>query len=125
MTLGSRRRCSHRLRCMEGVPMHEFRTTTQNLSPAVIEHDAAMRSGLLRPRAYSGGASATSSTQSNAVTRIRRKAGQIRRSMLQSRRTVAASPRPRCQEAPTRLAGPWHRVEGTLSSSLVTAAVYR
>jgi phage terminase large subunit-like protein len=31
----------------EGVPMHEFRATTQNLSPAIIELDAALRSGRL------------------------------------------------------------------------------
>jgi len=28
--------------------MHEFRATTQNFSPAIIELDAAMRSGRLR-----------------------------------------------------------------------------
>jgi len=33
---------------MEGVPMHEFRATTQNFSPAIIELDAAMRAGRLR-----------------------------------------------------------------------------
>src|SRR5919112_2367839 len=38
---------SQRLRA-EGVPMVDFRTTTQNLSPAIIELDAAMRSGRLR-----------------------------------------------------------------------------
>ena len=38
---------SQRLR-MEGVPMHEFRATTQNFSPAIIELDAAMRSVRLR-----------------------------------------------------------------------------
>jgi phage terminase large subunit-like protein len=38
---------SQRLRA-EGVPMHEFRATTQNFSPAIIELDAAMRSGRLR-----------------------------------------------------------------------------
>ena len=39
---------SQRLR-MEGVPvMHEFRATTQNFSPAIIEFDAAMRAGRLR-----------------------------------------------------------------------------
>jgi phage terminase large subunit-like protein len=38
---------SQRLR-MEGVPMHEFRATTQNFSPAIIELDAAMRAGRLR-----------------------------------------------------------------------------
>ncbi len=38
---------SQRLRS-EGVPMHEFRATTQNFSPAIIELDAAMRSGRLR-----------------------------------------------------------------------------
>jgi phage terminase large subunit-like protein len=32
----------------EGVPMFEFRATTQNFRPAVIELDAAMRSGRLR-----------------------------------------------------------------------------
>jgi phage terminase large subunit-like protein len=32
----------------EGVPMHEFRATTQNFSPAIIELDAAMRSTRLR-----------------------------------------------------------------------------
>jgi phage terminase large subunit-like protein len=37
---------SQRLRA-EGVPMHEFRATTQNFSPAIIELDAAMRSGRL------------------------------------------------------------------------------
>ena len=28
--------------------MHEFRATTQNFSPAIVEPDAAMRSGQLR-----------------------------------------------------------------------------
>jgi phage terminase large subunit-like protein len=37
---------SQRLRG-EGVPMHEFRATTQNFSPAIIELDAAMRAGRL------------------------------------------------------------------------------
>jgi phage terminase large subunit-like protein len=46
MTLGSTQ-MSQRLRA-EGVPMHEFRATTQNFSPAIIELDAAMRSGRLR-----------------------------------------------------------------------------
>jgi phage terminase large subunit-like protein len=32
----------------EGVPMHEFRATTQNFSPAIIELDAAMRAARLR-----------------------------------------------------------------------------
>ncbi len=35
---------SQRLRA-EGVNMVDFRTTTQNLSPAIIELDAAMRAG--------------------------------------------------------------------------------
>src|SRR5918993_1098781 len=38
---------SQRLRA-EGVAMVDFRTTTQNLSPAIVELDAAMRSGRLR-----------------------------------------------------------------------------
>jgi phage terminase large subunit-like protein len=38
---------SQRLRA-EGVPMREFRTTTQNFSPAAIEIDAAMGAGRLR-----------------------------------------------------------------------------
>src|SRR5690349_10353126 len=38
---------SQRLRA-EGVPMHEFRATTQKFSPAIIELDAAMRAGGLR-----------------------------------------------------------------------------
>jgi phage terminase large subunit-like protein len=38
---------SQRLRG-EGVPMHEFRATTQNFSPAIVELDAATRSGRLR-----------------------------------------------------------------------------
>jgi len=38
---------SQRLRA-EGVPMHEFRATTQNFSPAAIELDAVMRAGRLR-----------------------------------------------------------------------------
>ena len=38
---------SQRLRA-EGVPMFEFRATTQNFSPAIIEIDAAMRAGRLR-----------------------------------------------------------------------------
>jgi phage terminase large subunit-like protein len=38
---------SQRLRA-EGVPMHEFRATTQNFSPAIIELDAAMRASRLR-----------------------------------------------------------------------------
>jgi phage terminase large subunit-like protein len=38
---------SQRLRA-EGVNMVDFRTTTQNLSPAINELDAAMRSGRLR-----------------------------------------------------------------------------
>jgi phage terminase large subunit-like protein len=38
---------SQRLRG-NGVPMHEFRATTQNFSPAIIEPDAAVRSGRLR-----------------------------------------------------------------------------
>ena len=38
---------SQRLRA-EGVPMVEFRATTQNFSPAIIEIDAAMRAGRLR-----------------------------------------------------------------------------
>jgi phage terminase large subunit-like protein len=38
---------SQRLRA-EGVPMFDFRTTTQNLSPAIVELDAAMRAGRLR-----------------------------------------------------------------------------
>jgi phage terminase large subunit-like protein len=38
---------SQRLRG-EGVSMHEFRATTQNFSPAIIELDAAMRGGRLR-----------------------------------------------------------------------------
>ncbi len=37
---------SQRLRA-EGVNMVDFRTTTQNLSPAIVELDAAMRSGRL------------------------------------------------------------------------------
>ena len=32
----------------EGVTMLEFRATTQNFSPAILELDAAMRSGRLR-----------------------------------------------------------------------------
>ena len=38
---------AQRLRA-EGVNMLEFRATTQNFSPAIIELDAAMRSGRLR-----------------------------------------------------------------------------
>jgi phage terminase large subunit-like protein len=38
---------SQRLR-LDGVPMFEFRATTQNFSPAIIELDAAMRAGRLR-----------------------------------------------------------------------------
>ena len=38
---------SQRLRA-EGVPTHEFRATTQNFSPEVVDLDAAMRSGRLR-----------------------------------------------------------------------------
>jgi phage terminase large subunit-like protein len=38
---------SQRLRA-EGVNMVDFRTTTQNLSPAIVELDAAMRAGRLR-----------------------------------------------------------------------------
>jgi phage terminase large subunit-like protein len=38
---------SQRLR-VEGVPMFEFRATTQNFGPAIIETDAAMRAGRLR-----------------------------------------------------------------------------
>jgi len=38
---------SQRLRA-EGLPMFEFRATTQNFSPAIIELDAAMRAGRLR-----------------------------------------------------------------------------
>jgi phage terminase large subunit-like protein len=38
---------SQRLR-VEGVPMFEFRATTQNFSPAIVEIDAAMRAGRLR-----------------------------------------------------------------------------
>jgi hypothetical protein len=38
---------SQRLRA-EGVPMFDFRTTTQNLAPAINELDAAMRSSRLR-----------------------------------------------------------------------------
>ncbi len=37
---------SQRLRA-EGVNMVDFRTTTQNLSPAILELDAAMRAGRL------------------------------------------------------------------------------
>ena len=37
---------AQRLRA-EGVPMVDFRTTTQNLSPAIVELDAAMQSGRL------------------------------------------------------------------------------
>ena len=37
---------SQRLRA-EGVNMEDFRTTTQNLSPAIVELDAAMRAGRL------------------------------------------------------------------------------
>jgi phage terminase large subunit-like protein len=38
---------SQRLRS-DGLPMFEFRATTQNFSPAIIEMDAAMRAGRLR-----------------------------------------------------------------------------
>lgn len=38
---------SQRLRA-EGVPMHEFRATTQNFSPAIVELDAVMRSASAR-----------------------------------------------------------------------------
>ena len=38
---------SQRLRA-EDVPIFDFRTTTQDLSPAINELDAAMRSGRLR-----------------------------------------------------------------------------
>jgi phage terminase large subunit-like protein len=38
---------SQRLR-IDSVPMFEFRATTQNFSPAIIELDAAMRAGRLR-----------------------------------------------------------------------------
>jgi phage terminase large subunit-like protein len=38
---------SQRVRA-EGVPMREFRATTQNFSPAIIEMDAAMHSGRLQ-----------------------------------------------------------------------------
>jgi phage terminase large subunit-like protein len=38
---------AQRLRA-EGVTMLEFRTTTQNFSPAILELDAAMRAGRLR-----------------------------------------------------------------------------
>jgi phage terminase large subunit-like protein len=36
------------LATIELVPMHEFRATTQNFGPAIIELDAAMRAGRLR-----------------------------------------------------------------------------
>ena len=38
---------SQRLRA-EGVPMHDFRATTQNFRPATIELDTVMRAGRLR-----------------------------------------------------------------------------
>lgn len=38
---------SQRLRA-DGIPMFEFRATTQNFSPAIVEIDAAMRGGRLR-----------------------------------------------------------------------------
>jgi phage terminase large subunit-like protein len=38
---------SQRLRA-DGLPMFEFRATTQNFSPAIVELDAAMRAGRLR-----------------------------------------------------------------------------
>jgi phage terminase large subunit-like protein len=38
---------SQRLRS-EGVAMYEFRATTQNFSPAILELDAAMRAGRMR-----------------------------------------------------------------------------
>ena len=41
------RQMAQRLRA-EGVNMLEFRATTQNFSPAIVELDAAMRSGRLR-----------------------------------------------------------------------------
>ena len=41
------RQMAQRLRA-EGVNMLEFRATTQNFSPAILELDAAMRSGRLR-----------------------------------------------------------------------------
>ena len=61
---------SQRLRA-EGVKMVDFRTTTQNLSPAINELDAAMRSGRLGTTATrcSGGASATwSARRTGAAT---------------------------------------------------------
>ena len=44
MIHGRRRRCRSGSDAT-GVPMFEFRATTQNFSPAIIELDAAMRAG--------------------------------------------------------------------------------
>jgi phage terminase large subunit-like protein len=77
---------SQRLRG-EGVPMHEFRATTQNFSPAIIELDAAMRAGRLR---HDGNPVLTwcignvVGKATGVATCIRRRLVQIRGSMQQS-----------------------------------------
>ena len=78
---------SQRLRA-EGVPMHEFRATMQNFSPAIIELDAAMRSGRLRH----DGNPVLEWCLGNVVgkadrraTCIQRSSGRIRRSTRRSR----------------------------------------
>jgi phage terminase large subunit-like protein len=74
---------SQRLRG-EGVPMHEFRATTQNFSPAIIELDGAMRAGRLR---HGGNPVLTwcignvvGQADRHAATCIRRRLVRIRRS---------------------------------------------
>ena len=46
--LAARQGCGRGFEFLQGVNMLEFRTTTQNFSPAIVELDAAMRSGRLR-----------------------------------------------------------------------------
>jgi hypothetical protein len=72
----------------EGVPMHEFRATTQNLGPAIVELDAPMRAGRLRHDGAqcSHGLSAMSSARPTSVATC------IQRSSSRNRRLMRPSP---------------------------------
>jgi phage terminase large subunit-like protein len=70
-----------------GVPMHEFRATTQNYSPAIDELDTAMRAGRLR---HDGNPvliwclGNVVGERTDAATCIRPRPGPIRKSRRQS-----------------------------------------
>ena len=78
---------AQRLRA-EGVNMLEFRATTQNFSPAILELDAAMRSGRLRTteiRCCRGASATWSASPTGGATSTPPSSGRSRRSTPRSR----------------------------------------